>query len=67
MHFGFISQIEDDELGRRAPTFIKDEVVSSCMNCKANFGILRKRKHCKACGAVSIIYNNQLSELSAFF
>ncbi|XP_014664362.1 PREDICTED: FYVE, RhoGEF and PH domain-containing protein 4-like [Priapulus caudatus] len=45
-------KIEDKELGRCAPTFAKGAAVPVCMNCKAAFGLLRKRKHCKACGAV---------------
>ncbi|XP_014671675.1 PREDICTED: FYVE, RhoGEF and PH domain-containing protein 1-like, partial [Priapulus caudatus] len=45
-------RIEDDELGRRAPIPIKDDSVSSCMSCKASFNPIRRRKKCKACGAV---------------
>ncbi|XP_015266956.1 PREDICTED: FYVE, RhoGEF and PH domain-containing protein 1-like [Gekko japonicus] len=39
------------ELGRRAPTPIREKEVTMCMQCKEPFNALTKRRHhCRACG-----------------
>uniref|UniRef100_A0ACB8EN37 FYVE, RhoGEF and PH domain-containing protein 1 n=2 Tax=Sphaerodactylus townsendi TaxID=933632 RepID=A0ACB8EN37_9SAUR len=41
------------ELGRRAPTPIREKEVTMCMQCKEPFNALTKRRHhCRACGHV---------------
>ncbi|XP_060619268.2 FYVE, RhoGEF and PH domain-containing protein 1 [Anolis sagrei] len=41
------------ELGRRAPTPIREKEVTLCMQCKESFNALTKRRHhCRACGHV---------------
>ncbi|XP_039221948.1 FYVE, RhoGEF and PH domain-containing protein 1 isoform X2 [Crotalus tigris] len=41
------------ELGRRAPTPIREKEVTLCMQCKEPFNALTKRRHhCRACGHV---------------
>ncbi|KAK7902001.1 hypothetical protein WMY93_018770 [Mugilogobius chulae] len=41
------------ELGRRAPKWIRDNEVTTCMKCKEPFNPLtRRRHHCRACGFV---------------
>ncbi|TWW64495.1 FYVE, RhoGEF and PH domain-containing protein 4 [Takifugu flavidus] len=44
---------EMEELGRRAPRWIRDHEVSVCMKCTEPFKALtRRRHHCRACGCV---------------
>ncbi|XP_072311098.1 FYVE, RhoGEF and PH domain-containing protein 4-like [Eucyclogobius newberryi] len=41
------------ELGRRAPKWIRDHEVTTCMKCNEPFNPLtRRRHHCRACGCV---------------
>ncbi|GLD45829.1 FYVE, RhoGEF and PH domain-containing protein 4-like protein [Lates japonicus] len=47
--------VEDptEELGRRAPRWIRDNEVTVCMKCQEPFNALtRRRHHCRACGCV---------------
>uniref|UniRef100_H2Y6T5 FYVE, RhoGEF and PH domain-containing protein 4 n=1 Tax=Ciona savignyi TaxID=51511 RepID=H2Y6T5_CIOSA len=45
--------IEDADLGTRAPRWIKDNEVTMCMCCSKRFNnLLRRRHHCRACGRV---------------
>ncbi|MBN3303391.1 FGD2 protein, partial [Amia calva] len=45
------SQVERQELGKRAPQWIRDGLVSMCMRCGEPFNaIIRRRHHCRACG-----------------
>uniref|UniRef100_A0A8C7HLJ7 FYVE, RhoGEF and PH domain containing 4b n=1 Tax=Oncorhynchus kisutch TaxID=8019 RepID=A0A8C7HLJ7_ONCKI len=42
-----------EELGRRAPRWIRDNEVTMCMKCSEPFNALtRWRHHCRACGCV---------------
>ncbi|KFQ27958.1 FYVE, RhoGEF and PH domain-containing protein 2, partial [Mesitornis unicolor] len=42
-----------EELGRRAPQWVRDNLVTMCMRCKEPFNaITRRRHHCRACGYV---------------
>lgn len=42
-----------EELGRRAPLWVRDKLVTMCMRCKEPFNaITRRRHHCRACGYV---------------
>lgn len=42
-----------EELGRRAPRWIRDNEVTVCMKCQEPFNALtRRRHHCRACGCV---------------
>ncbi|XP_047431850.1 FYVE, RhoGEF and PH domain-containing protein 4-like isoform X2 [Mugil cephalus] len=42
-----------EELGRRAPRWIRDNEVTTCMTCQEPFNALtRRRHHCRACGSV---------------
>ncbi|XP_051911606.1 FYVE, RhoGEF and PH domain-containing protein 4-like isoform X1 [Hippocampus zosterae] len=42
-----------EELGRRAPRWIRDNEVTLCMKCREPFNPLtRRRHHCRACGCV---------------
>ncbi|KAL0962649.1 hypothetical protein UPYG_G00343260 [Umbra pygmaea] len=44
---------ELEELGRRAPKWIRDNEVAACMKCSEPFNALtRRRHHCRACGCV---------------
>ncbi|CAB1345778.1 unnamed protein product [Coregonus sp. 'balchen'] len=45
--------IKTEELGRRAPRWIRDNEVTVCMKCSEPFNALtRWRHHCRACGCV---------------
>lgn len=49
-----ISHPQTEELGRRAPQWVRDNLVTMCMRCKEPFNaIMRRRHHCRACGYVS--------------
>ncbi|KAL2102702.1 hypothetical protein ACEWY4_001870 [Coilia grayii] len=46
-------EVSTEELGRRAPRWIRDNEVTMCMKCKEPFNVLtRRRHHCRACGYV---------------
>uniref|UniRef100_A0A8C0HBE7 FYVE, RhoGEF and PH domain containing 1 n=1 Tax=Chelonoidis abingdonii TaxID=106734 RepID=A0A8C0HBE7_CHEAB len=45
--------VQGRELGRRAPTPIREKEVTLCMRCQEPFAALtRRRHHCRACGRV---------------
>ncbi|XP_009460754.1 PREDICTED: FYVE, RhoGEF and PH domain-containing protein 2 [Nipponia nippon] len=45
--------LKTEELGRRAPQWVRDNLVTMCMRCKEPFNaIIRRRHHCRACGYV---------------
>uniref|UniRef100_A0A8C3KST6 FYVE, RhoGEF and PH domain-containing protein 2 n=1 Tax=Calidris pygmaea TaxID=425635 RepID=A0A8C3KST6_9CHAR len=47
------SELKTEELGRRAPQWVRDNLVTMCMRCKEPFNaITRRRHHCRACGYV---------------
>ncbi|XP_074092490.1 FYVE, RhoGEF and PH domain-containing protein 2 isoform X2 [Macrotis lagotis] len=46
-------QLKSEELGIRAPQWVRDKMVTMCMRCKTPFNALtRRRHHCRACGYV---------------
>ncbi|XP_066525213.1 FYVE, RhoGEF and PH domain-containing protein 4 [Hoplias malabaricus] len=46
-------EVSTEELGKRAPRWIRDNEVTMCMKCKELFNALtRRRHHCRACGYV---------------
>ncbi|XP_078138099.1 FYVE, RhoGEF and PH domain-containing protein 4-like isoform X1 [Centroberyx gerrardi] len=46
-------EVSTEELGRRAPRWIRDNEVTVCMKCQEPFNALtRRRHHCRACGCV---------------
>ncbi|KAG7472547.1 hypothetical protein MATL_G00109840 [Megalops atlanticus] len=48
-----VTVLEDQELGKRAPQWIRDSLVSMCMRCGDPFNaLIRRRHHCRACGHV---------------
>ncbi|KAL8168417.1 UNVERIFIED_CONTAM: FYVE, RhoGEF and PH domain-containing protein 2 [Gekko kuhli] len=47
------SHCQSEELGKRAPQWVRDKLVTMCMRCKEPFNaITRRRHHCRACGYV---------------
>ncbi|XP_032844844.1 FYVE, RhoGEF and PH domain-containing protein 2 isoform X2 [Tyto alba] len=45
--------LKTEELGRRAPQWVRDNLVTMCMRCREPFNaIVRRRHHCRACGYV---------------
>eukprot|EP00075_Anas_platyrhynchos_P013950 XP_027303203.1 FYVE, RhoGEF and PH domain-containing protein 2 isoform X3 [Anas platyrhynchos] len=45
--------LKTEELGCRAPQWVRDNLVTMCMRCKEPFNaIMRRRHHCRACGYV---------------
>uniref|UniRef100_A0A8C5U5Z3 FYVE, RhoGEF and PH domain containing 2 n=1 Tax=Malurus cyaneus samueli TaxID=2593467 RepID=A0A8C5U5Z3_9PASS len=48
-----VSHPQTEELGLRAPQWVRDNLVTMCMRCKEPFNaITRRRHHCRACGYV---------------
>ncbi|XP_051544579.1 FYVE, RhoGEF and PH domain-containing protein 4-like isoform X2 [Myxocyprinus asiaticus] len=48
-----LDEVSKEELGKRAPRWIRDNEVTMCMKCKEPFNALtRRRHHCRACGYV---------------
>ncbi|XP_004673492.1 PREDICTED: FYVE, RhoGEF and PH domain-containing protein 2 isoform X2 [Condylura cristata] len=46
-------ELQSEELGLRAPQWIRDKMVTMCMRCQDPFNPLtRRRHHCRACGYV---------------
>lgn len=42
-----------EELGLRAPQWVRDKMVTMCMRCQDPFNaLMRRRHHCRACGYV---------------
>lgn len=49
---------QTEELGKRAPRWIRDNEVILCMSCMEPFNALtRRRHHCRACGFVGDMIN----------
>ncbi|XP_066479556.1 FYVE, RhoGEF and PH domain-containing protein 2 isoform X5 [Tiliqua scincoides] len=47
------TQFHPEELGKRAPQWVRDKLVTMCMRCKEPFNaFMRRRHHCRACGYV---------------
>ncbi|XP_062481608.1 FYVE, RhoGEF and PH domain-containing protein 2 isoform X1 [Pezoporus occidentalis] len=45
--------LKTEELGHRAPQWVRDNLVTMCMRCREPFNaIVRRRHHCRACGYV---------------
>jgi hypothetical protein len=38
---------------QKAPKYIKMDVIHKCMDCRASFGVIKRKHHCRACGMVS--------------
>jgi len=57
-------QMRVDELGRRAPMWVKDQETSMCMRCTDSFTMFRRRHHCRACGLVCVYELCKLSEMT---
>ncbi|XP_032195666.1 FYVE, RhoGEF and PH domain-containing protein 2 isoform X2 [Mustela erminea] len=46
-------ELQSEELGLRAPQWVRDKMVTMCMRCWEPFNALtRRRHHCRACGYV---------------
>ncbi|XP_072801192.1 FYVE, RhoGEF and PH domain-containing protein 2 isoform X4 [Vicugna pacos] len=46
-------QLQSEELGLRAPQWVRDKMVTMCMRCREPFNALKRRRHhCRACGYV---------------
>ncbi|EMP32312.1 FYVE, RhoGEF and PH domain-containing protein 2 [Chelonia mydas] len=45
--------VKSEQLGRRAPQWVRDKLVTMCMRCKEPFNAITRRRHpCRACGYV---------------
>eukprot|EP00092_Neocalanus_flemingeri_P003593 GFUD01003856.1.p1 GENE.GFUD01003856.1~~GFUD01003856.1.p1 ORF type:complete len:774 (+),score=113.91 GFUD01003856.1:3573-5894(+) len=42
----------EGKLGDSAPVWIPDQRVTMCQSCSAEFSLVNRRHHCRACGAV---------------
>ena len=48
---GVVAGVEE-RIGTSAPVWIPDRRVTMCQNCTAEFSVLVRRHHCRACGKV---------------
>lgn len=46
------NQMGIEELGKRQPYWIPDNMTMHCMQCNQKFSFLKRRHHCRACGQV---------------
>ena len=37
----------------KPPPYIKMDSIHKCMDCSANFGVMKRKHHCRSCGMVS--------------
>lgn len=37
---------------QKPPKYIKMDVIHKCMDCRASFGVIKRKHHCRACGMV---------------
>lgn len=44
--------IVEIDLGKIAPTWVRDDAVTMCMACTIPFTTIRRRHHCRACGKI---------------
>ncbi|XP_029097449.1 FYVE, RhoGEF and PH domain-containing protein 2 isoform X7 [Monodon monoceros] len=48
-------ELQSEELGLRAPQWVRDKMVTMCMRCQEPFNaLMRRRHHCRACGYVAL-------------
>jgi hypothetical protein len=47
---GDSSSMSADELARRSRFWLPDDTASACLACQAEFGVVRRRHHCRGCG-----------------
>ncbi|KAK7081048.1 FYVE, RhoGEF and PH domain-containing protein 3 [Halocaridina rubra] len=45
-------RIVDVDLGQKQPTLVRSDSVTKCMECGSQFTMVRRKHHCRACGAV---------------
>lgn len=48
------SCIVESDIGRREPNLLRMDSVTKCMDCGSNFGVMKRKRHCHACGLVTI-------------
>ena len=54
-------------LGDAAPVWVPDTRVTMCGSCSAEFSLVLRRHHCRACGKVMIIITTRRSILGSVF
>ncbi|XP_050693342.1 FYVE, RhoGEF and PH domain-containing protein 4-like isoform X3 [Eriocheir sinensis] len=52
LHFNPNQRILDLDLGQKQPMLIRSDSVNKCMECASQFTMVRRKHHCRACGAV---------------
>ncbi|KAK3864314.1 hypothetical protein Pcinc_029991 [Petrolisthes cinctipes] len=52
LHFNPDQRIIDVDLGQKQPMLIRSDSVTKCMECGSQFTMVRRKHHCRACGAV---------------
>ncbi|XP_028407888.1 FYVE, RhoGEF and PH domain-containing protein 4-like isoform X2 [Dendronephthya gigantea] len=50
--FGREVTLNKDDIGKIAPTWVRDDAVTMCMTCTIHFTAIRRRHHCRACGKI---------------
>ncbi|XP_063613352.1 uncharacterized protein LOC134786636 [Penaeus indicus] len=52
LHCNPDQRVVDLDLGQKQPTLIRSDSVTKCMECGSQFTMVRRKHHCRACGAV---------------
>lgn len=52
LHFNPNQRVIDVDLGQKQPMLIRSDSVTKCMECGSQFTMVRRKHHCRACGAV---------------
>ncbi|XP_066987803.1 FYVE, RhoGEF and PH domain-containing protein 4-like isoform X4 [Macrobrachium rosenbergii] len=52
LHFSPDQRVVDVDLGQKQPTLVRSDSVTKCMECGSQFTMVRRKHHCRACGAV---------------
>ncbi|XP_046840202.1 FYVE, RhoGEF and PH domain-containing protein 4-like isoform X2 [Xenia sp. Carnegie-2017] len=50
--FGRKISMNETDVGKIAPIWVRDDAVTMCMKCTVAFTKLRRRHHCRACGKI---------------
>ncbi|XP_069947975.1 uncharacterized protein [Cherax quadricarinatus] len=52
LHFNPDQRTVDLDLGQKQPMLVRSDSVTKCMECGSQFTMVRRKHHCRACGAV---------------
>lgn len=50
LHSAASASLSSSEQARRSRFWLPDDTASACLACQAEFGVVRRRHHCRGCG-----------------